>query len=45
MAHAHKYDLTHCDINLSKIIAQKIKIEDDVVDSIIKRRKQINKKH
>ena len=44
MAHAHKHDLTHCDFNLSKIIAQKIKIEDHVVDSIIARRKLINKK-
>jgi hypothetical protein len=30
---------------LSKIIAQKIKIEDEVVESIIQRRRLVNKKN
>jgi hypothetical protein len=44
MAHAHQHNLIHGEFNLSKIIAQKIKIEDSMVKSIIERRKVLNKK-
>ena len=32
LAQAHKHDLIHGDFNLSKVIAQKIKIEEKVVN-------------
>jgi hypothetical protein len=45
MAHAHKHDLIHGHFNLSRVIAQKIKLEDEVVQHIIEKRKKLNKKH
>jgi len=41
MAHAHAHDLIHGEINLSKIIAQKIKLNEVTVERMILKRKHI----